>query len=211
MSAHINLLQSRSDSDVENNDADVDRYRRYEVARSYSTTMTSSSSPHLLLDNNTLSRHFQMQQQQQQLLQQQQQQQHQAYSAYYQSFGKPAGKESRSKTTKISSWLKTKLSRSESNPCRQTTLMRRTIDRPYAEFSYSGANTLLRQQHPDLSTASANGGSLALLLRHKNCPADQRPFGADRLSQRPRPFPQVPFPCCNLGLLSKSLYPIDMR
>ena len=159
--------------------------------------MTSSSTPHLLLDNNTLSRSFHNQQQlqqQQQQLQQQQLQQQQAYSSYYQSFGRTLGKERKSKN-KISSWLKTKLTRSESTGCRQTTLMRRTIDRPYAEFSYSGANTL--RQHQEFNPGKTGGGSLALLLRHKNCPTDQRQCPGDRLPQRPRLLQQVG--CLKMG------------
>jgi hypothetical protein len=129
-------LHSRSESDLEN-DVDVDRY--YEVARSsYNTATTSSSTPHLLLDN-TLSRPLQQQQQQ---LQQQQQQ---PYSAYYQSFGRTLKMERKNNNkNKISKWIKTKLTRSESSGGRQTA-PRRPVERPYADFSYSGANTLLRR------------------------------------------------------------------
>ncbi len=58
VNAHVNLLHSRSESDLEN-EVEVDRYAHYEVARppsSYNTTMTSSSTPHLLMGENTMTR-----------------------------------------------------------------------------------------------------------------------------------------------------------
>ena len=61
-----------------------------------------------------------------------------------------------------------------------------------SDYSYSGANTLLRR--PSDFNVGSGGGSLALLLRHKNCPADGRQFvGAERMTPRARPFHQVQF------------------
>jgi hypothetical protein len=182
VNAHVNLLHSRSESDLEN-EVEIDRYAHYEVARppssSYTTTLTSSSTPHLLMGDNTIAR--------QQLHYQQQQQQ--PYSAYYQSFGRPLKSEKKEAKNKISSWLKTKLSKNDT-----TKSQRRNIERSQNDFSYtSGGNssTLIRRQS-DFNAAGSGGGSLALLLRHKNCPAEGRQFTmGERMPSRVRPYHQV--------------------